>query len=259
MVRLSDYPEEGDLVVGTIKEVKPFGAFAALDEYTGKEGFIHIAEVASGWVKYIRDHVREGQKVVCKVLQVNIQKGHVDLSLKQVNDHQRRDKIQEWKNEQRADKLLQIVTQRASISIEQAVKEFAADLVKTYGTFYAAFEEAAANPKSLEQEGFKGPWVRHFLDVAGENIVLPTVKITGTLEVTSVSPEGVEVIKRALAEAETAGKGAVQVRYVAAPRYRVEVTAPDYKEAEATLKDSVDAALDIMKKSGGSGAFTREE
>ena len=109
MVRFTDYPDAGDLVVGTVKEVKNFGAFASLDEFPGKEGFIHIAEVASGWVKYIRDHVREGQKVVCKVMQVNTQKGHVDLSLKQVNEHQRREKIQEWKNEQRADKLLQIV------------------------------------------------------------------------------------------------------------------------------------------------------
>jgi translation initiation factor 2 subunit 1 len=259
MVRLSDYPDEGDLVVGTIKEVKPFGAFAALDEYPGKEGFIHIAEVASGWVKYIRDHVREGQKVVCKVLQVNPQKGHVDLSLKQVNEHQRRDKIQEWKNEQRADKLLQIVANRAGMPFEEAVKAFAADLVKTFGTLYAAFEESAANPKALEQEGFKGPWLKHFLEVAGENIVLPTVTITGTLEVTSVAPDGVEVIKRALSEAEKAGKGAVQVRYLAAPKYRLEVTAPDYKAAEATLKDSVDAALDIMKKSGGSGSFARVE
>src|SRR3990172_6466208 len=188
MVRLSDYPDEGDLVVGTIKEVKPFGAFAALDEFPGKEGFIHIAEVASGWVKYIRDHVREGQKVVCKVQQVNPQKGHVDLSLKQVNEHQRREKIQEWKNEQRADKLLQIVCQRAGISFEDAVKSFAGDLVKTYGTLYAAFEDAAANPQAIEAEGFKGPGIAAFLDVARENIVMPTVKITGTLEVTSVAP-----------------------------------------------------------------------
>jgi translation initiation factor 2 subunit 1 len=259
MVRLSDYPEVGDLVVGTIKEVKPFGAFASLDEFPGKEGFIHIAEVASGWVKYIRDHVREGQKVVCKVQQVNPQKGHVDLSLKQVNEHQRREKIQEWKNEQRADKLLQIVGQRAGISFDEAVKVFAADLVKTYGTLYAAFEEAAANPKGIEAEGFKGPWLKSFLDVAGENIVLPTVTITGILEVTSVAPDGVETIKKALVEAEKAGKGAVRVRYVAAPKYRVEVTAPDYKTAEATLKDSVDAAVDIAKKAGGSGSFTRAE
>jgi translation initiation factor 2 subunit 1 len=259
MVRFTDYPEVGDLVVGTVKEVKNFGAFASLDEFPGKEGFIHIAEVASGWVKYIRDHVREGQKVVCKVMQVNAQKGHVDLSLKQVNEHQRREKIQEWKNEQRADKLLQIVCQRAGIPFEEGVRTFAEPLVKAFGTGYAAFEEAAANPKALEGEGFKGPWVKHFLEVASENIVLPTVTITGTLEVTSAAPEGIVAIRQALEAAEKAGDGSVSVRYLAAPKYRVEVKAGDYKTAEAMLKESVDAAIEVIKKAGGTGSFERAE
>jgi len=257
MVRLSEFPDEGDLVVGTIKEVKNFGAFASLDEYPGKEGFIHIAEVASGWVKYIRDHVREGQKVVCKVTQVNPAKGHVDLSLKQVNEHQRREKIQEWKNEQRADKLLQIVAQRADMDFEQAVKEFGANLVKTFGTAYAAFEETAANPSILEEEGFRGAWTKHFVDIARENIVLPTVEINGTLEVSSPTPNGIEIIKEALLAAEEAGQGGVTVHYLAAPKYRVRVKAGDYKHAEAMLKESVEAALVVMKKNGGVASFSR--
>jgi translation initiation factor 2 subunit 1 len=259
MVRLSEFPDEGDLVVGTIKEVKPFGAFAALDEYPGKEGFIHIAEVASGWVKYIRDHVREGQKVVCKVLTVNPSKGHIDLSLKQVNDHQKREKIQEWKNEQRADKLLQIVAQRAGLTFDEAVKAFGAELVKTFGTVYQAFEEAAADQQVLEREGFKGPWVQHFLDIARENIVLPRVKITGIIEVTCPAGDGVEVVRNSLLAAEAAGDGTLQIHYVAAPKYRIEVEAGDYKTAEAEMKKAVDAAIDYAKNNGGIGSFARDD
>ncbi|HEQ78979.1 MAG TPA: S1 RNA-binding domain-containing protein, partial [Euryarchaeota archaeon] len=65
MVSPYEFPEESELVVCSVTNVKSFGAFVNLDEYDGKEGFIHVAEVATGWVKYIRDHVREGQKVVC--------------------------------------------------------------------------------------------------------------------------------------------------------------------------------------------------
>src|SRR5439155_13041021 len=43
-----DWPDEGDLVVCTVTNVKNFGAFVTLDEYDAKEGFIHIAEVSSG-------------------------------------------------------------------------------------------------------------------------------------------------------------------------------------------------------------------
>jgi len=89
----SGWPEEDELVVCSVVKVTDFGAFVELDEYGRKEGLIHISEVASGWVKYIRDHVREGQKIVCKVLYVDESKHHIDLSLKDVNEHQRREKI----------------------------------------------------------------------------------------------------------------------------------------------------------------------
>ena len=110
--RTSEFPEESELVVCTVQSVKNFGAFVSLDEYDNKEGFIHIRDVATGWVKYIRDYVREGQKIVCKVLGVDSSKGHIDLSLKSVNEHQKREKIQQWKNENKADKLLEIVAER---------------------------------------------------------------------------------------------------------------------------------------------------
>jgi len=105
MARVNEFPDEGELVVCTVQSVKNFGAFVTLDEYGGKEGFIHVRDVATGWVKYIRDYIREGQKVVCKVLQVDPSRGHIDLSLKDVNEHQRREKIREWKNEAKAEKL----------------------------------------------------------------------------------------------------------------------------------------------------------
>jgi translation initiation factor 2 subunit 1 len=102
------YPEVGELVIATVKTVKPYGAFVTLDEYGNKEGFIHIGEIATGWIKYIRDHVREGQKVVCKVLRVDPERKHIDLSLKRVNEHQRREKIQEWKMRERLRNFLRL-------------------------------------------------------------------------------------------------------------------------------------------------------
>ncbi|MGN1321035.1 MAG: S1 RNA-binding domain-containing protein, partial [Methanosphaera sp.] len=58
MVRMNkEWPEEGDLIVGTVHKVLNYGAFAKLEEYEGKEAFIHISEVSSGWVKNIRDYV----------------------------------------------------------------------------------------------------------------------------------------------------------------------------------------------------------
>ncbi|MHB8605022.1 MAG: translation initiation factor IF-2 subunit alpha [Thermoplasmatota archaeon] len=261
MVKNKKFPEEGELVVGTVKEVKGFGAFVTLDEYPGKEGFIHIAEVAAGWVKYVRDHVRENQKVVCKVTAVDTTKGHVDLSLKRVNDHQRRETIAQWKNEQKADKLLEILGQRLGKTVEQLLEEFALKLVETYGSLYTAFENAAIGDLDvLEKDGFKGEWVKAFVELAKENIQIPFVHIEGFVELQSFNANGVDDIRAALAKAVESEYEdvTVEVQYVGAPRYRVKVKAPDYKVAEEEFKGAAERAIKVIEKKGGVGSFTRE-
>lgn len=259
MVKLSPYPDEGELVVCTVKDVKGFGAFVTLSEYQNREGFVHVAEVATGWVKYIRDHIREGQKIVCKVLRVDTVKEHIDLSLKQVNEHARKEKIQEWKNEQRAEKLFEIVAQNLHRTVPECFDEFGKPLVEKYGMMYTAFEECAVDSRALEREGFKGPWIKAFVGVAQENIVPPRVAIHGYLELTCTGRDGLKKIQAALMDAEQTGKGSVAILYLGAPRYRIQVSALDYKSAEDHLKAAVDRALESIKASGGKGDFVREK
>ena len=51
MARKVEYPEIGELVVCSVTNVKNFGAFVTLDEYGGKEGFIHVRDVATGYAR----------------------------------------------------------------------------------------------------------------------------------------------------------------------------------------------------------------
>lgn len=255
-----DWPEEGELVVCSVANVKNFGAFVTLDEYENKEGFIHIAEVSSGWIKYIRDYVREGQKVVCKVLRVDKEKGHIDLSLKAVNEHQRRDKIQEWKNEQKAENLLGIVAKRLDKTPAQCWDEFGYDLLDAFGTLYRAFEECVMDEHALEEEGFKGAWVKVFVEVARENIVPPYVTIDGYLEATDYAPDGAVHLKDSLVKAaKEDGTVTVKVQYIGAPRYRLVVRAPDYKTAEDEMEKAAARVSKALETKGGEAKFHRKD
>jgi len=258
MAGLPEFPEEAELVVCTVKNVKNFGAFVSLDEYGEKEGFIHIAEVATGWIKYIRDYVREGQKIVCRVLRVDPSKGHIDLSLKQVNEHQKREKIQQWKNEQKAYKLLELVAERSGKDLKEFEQEHVGDLIEKFGTLYGAFEEAVFDEKTMKEEGFTGDWVKTFVDVAKENIQPPFVDIDGFFEISCPLPDGIVHIREALTMAEKNKKVEVSVQYMGAPRYRLVVTAPDYKTAEEEMDGIVEKVIDHFISIGGEAKFSRK-
>lgn len=258
MSRVRGFPENGELVVCTVKSVKNFGAFISLDEYDDKEGFVHVRDVATGWVKYIRDYVREGQKVVCKVLGVDSSKGHIDLSLKAVNDHQKREKIQQWKNEKKAEKLVEIVAERMEISIDDAYDLFGNELLEDYESLYDAFESAVADTESF-LEDYGGEWIDTFIEVAKENVAPPSVQIDGILEMTSTAPDGMNLVRNALLKGEAAADGAdAEITCVGCPKYRIVVRAPEYKEAEEIMKNVSNAAIEDLVAHGGTAVLKRE-
>ncbi|RLI83163.1 translation initiation factor IF-2 subunit alpha, partial [Archaeoglobales archaeon] len=133
VIKRPGYPTRGELVIGTVTRVLDFGAFISLDEYENKEGLVHISEIAPGWIKDIRDYVKKGQKVVCKVLDINPKRGHIDLSIKDVNDRQRREKMQQWKSEQRAFKWMEIAGEKVGIQRKELV-DIGRKLLKEFET-----------------------------------------------------------------------------------------------------------------------------
>lgn len=75
--------EIGSIVEGKVTEITRFGAFIALPD--GKSGMVHISEVASTFVKEIRDFLAENQEVRAKVISIN-KDGKIGLSIKRVNE-----------------------------------------------------------------------------------------------------------------------------------------------------------------------------
>ncbi len=259
IIRRDGFPSPGEIVIGTVKRILDFGAFVSLDEYEGKEGLVHISEVAPGWIKDIRDHVKKGQKVVCKVLSVNPKRGHIDLSIKDVTERQKKEKLHQWKNELKAFKWLEIIGEKLNMNREEIIK-IGKKLIKEFDGVYDAFEEVAFEGYEVLARSVGERFAREMAEIARENIKPPRVKVRGYFELRSLASDGIERIKKALMEAYKVKKKdiKVEIEYVGAPKYRIVLEAGDYKVAEKTLKSISDRVLKTIKKLGGYGRFIRE-
>jgi S1 RNA binding domain protein len=69
----------GNIIEGTVINITNFGAFVDVE---GKTGLVHISEVADTFVKDIRQHLKEQDKVKVKVIYVD-ENGKISLSIKQ--------------------------------------------------------------------------------------------------------------------------------------------------------------------------------
>ncbi len=247
-------PQEGELVVVTVKNVKQNGVYVDFDEFPGIEGFIFIGEIASGWVKNIRSFVRDGQRLICKVMRTKKDGSSLELSLKSVSEERRRDRLQEWKNEQRSNQLLKVLAEKVGWS-EETRDEYGEELTLTYGSLYASFEEAAMNEASLADAGFEGEWVKEFIKIAIENIIPPFVEIKGALNLSVNSENGVEIIREALLSAEKYSSEedeiSVMCYYDGAPEYRMVLKAPDFKTAEDLWIEVSKSVVSIIEENDG--------
>ena len=256
-----EWPEPGDLIIATVDSVTDYGAYVKLDEYD-KRGLLHVSEISSSWIRNIRDFVREGQKVVLKVLRVDSEKGHIDLSLRRVTKREKIEKIMVWKKDRKADALLRGVAEKLGMTFEEAYEKAGKLLDDQYG-LYEGFEKTVKEgPEVLTKLGIPEELAKTFFEVAQERIHISMVRVKGTAELRCGKPNGVNVIKEAFSSAQKGEKlGNAKLRFyvIATPKYSIEVMAEDYKRAEEIFQKVAQNVVTTVTKAGGQGSFRREK
>ena len=247
-------PSDNELVLCTIKKILPHSIFVDLDEYEDKEGYIHISEIAPGRIRNIRDHVREGRKIVCKVLSINREKGHIDLSLRRVSEQAKLNKLVEFKQEEKAEKILEKIAKKTNSSLEDVYNKIIDKAVEKYGLIYNFLQDTSLNG----DEAFKGfqlpkEFSEAILEVAKDSIKQQEVSISYTLSLSSQEPNGITIIKKSLlAVLEHAkSKGyAANIKYISAPRYMMTVKSGNYKSCEKIGEELGEMVIASIKNNG---------
>ena len=98
--------EEGQIVLCEVQKILGTTVFCKIEG--DGEGTLTTSEISPGRIRNIRKYVTPGKKIVCNVLRINMERGHIDLSLRRVNDSQRRRKMDEIKQEQKKNQIHKI-------------------------------------------------------------------------------------------------------------------------------------------------------
>jgi translation initiation factor 2 subunit 1 len=252
-------PEEGEIVIATVKEATGHGAYVTLDEYNNMTGLLHISEIATGWIRNVERYVRPKQKAVLNVIRVNKGRGEVDTSLKQVSGEERKSKLIEVKKNEKATAFMDFVKSKLKLADAQ-VAEIEEKILQKYDYVYDAFEAISRKGPEVIENLDLAQEIKNAMEEESNKIQIPQVKVRGIMEMSSRKSDGIEIIKSTLAGVESTKGGAITaVSYVGAPRYRIVVSAENFKVAEKSTRNAVEKIRTAMEKQHGAFNFTREE
>ena len=253
-----ELPEVGEIIVATIAKIGDHGAYATLDEYNKIQGFLHVSEIAHGWVRNINKFVKEGEKKVLLVKNIREGRGEIDLSLKQVSRDQQKKKLLDVKRFEKGKGILKNIQEKAKMS-DSNIEKLEDKILSRYDSVYDGIVDIIKNGIIVFSDLKLPKKTLDIIEEIGTKIKLPSVEIRGILELTDNSSNGIENIRNSLQGFEKTEQNSVEILYVGAPKYRISITASDFKSAEKTLKPILEDIQKNIEKNKGIFKFTREE
>jgi len=216
---------------------------------------ITISEIAPGRIRNIRDYVTEGKVVVCKVLNVNKERGYIDLSLRRVAEGQRRQKTDEVKQELKAEKIIEMTARSLNIPFEQLYKTISEKFLKQYFYIYQAFDDIINGTIQLT-DFLDAKTAESLGKILHEKIKPKEIIVAGEVIISLWEENGVNILKETLNES-IKDMPNTTVSYMGGGRHRIIVKGTDYKSVEKILKTSSDFILHNIKKHKGKAEYMR--
>jgi len=229
-----DRPDEGDFVVVELVDVDQNSAYAELELYEDLRGLIHISEASRSWIQDLTKEFSEGEKTVAQVIDVD--DGSIGLSLKRVNEKQKKDTMSDWKREQKAQKFADDLKDK--IDTDEVYEDVVFPLQEELGSSFKGFEISIAEEDRLK-EMFEDSVVEAIQEVARENIDLKQEKFEGEIDVEFMDGNGLEKIKEAF---DQPGDG-VEIKYMSAPKYSIEA----WGRTQELAKKRMDTAVEKIR------------
>ncbi len=232
-------PEEGELVVCTVTRIHHHSVFVSLDYYK-KSAMLHISEISPGRIRNISDYVKEGKVIVCKVLSINEQRGHIDVSLRRVSDAQRILVMNSIKQEIASEKILAFFAKEEKLDLQKFYNDLYAKISEDFEFLYEAFQAFIQGDYAFKETGLDTQKHKKFLELLRLRIKPPQVEITGRYTIHSYADNGLMLLREAFQKAESIDADHLRLTYGGNGNYNIRVVHDDFKSAESIFQQVTD-------------------
>ncbi len=226
--------EEGQIVLCTVDKI--IGTIVFVKIQDNGEGTITTSEISPGRIRNLRDYVRPGKVIVCKIL--SIKGKNIYLSLRRVKQNEKKQLLEKIKKEKNHKAILKTVLgkQESEKIIEKIIKK---------QTLLDFFEQAKQEPKILE---------KYITKKDAEKIIkiLETKKekpkeIKQIFHLSNKTSDGILIIKKIIQNADKNSKA--DISYLAAGKYNLKLQGKDFKKIKSEINKIIqDIELQAKKQ-----------
>ena len=224
----------GDVVLCTVDRIVGTAVFVKIHSI-GKEleGSIILSEIAPGRIRNLRDYVVPKKKIVCKILRISGDR--IELSLRRVTQKERKEVMEQFKQEKSYQSILKSVLGEEAVKIINKIYE--------KESIYDLLQEAKEDPKKIEIIFGKNNSEK-ILDILKSQKQKKAI-VKKEINLKTISPNGLELIKGILGKVMDG-----EVNYISAGRYLIKSEAGDIKSADSKFRKITEELEKNAKKEG---------
>jgi translation initiation factor 2 subunit 1 len=199
----------------------------------------------------------------------------VDMSIRRVSDNQRRAKLAFYKQEARSGGIAKAVGEKFKLNEEEIKTQINQPLKEKFTNISSALiESREGGAQLLIDAGVPEDIAKELQMMAVKELEPPSVTLVGILDLTVYEPSGIDVVKEAFEKVLALNKsppekktdkdeekpetGIMELCSISAPKYRVVINAPEWKEAEDTWKSITDTIEETIRPYRSQFSFSRE-
>ena len=220
----------GDVVLCTVDRIVGTTVFVMIGDNNRTEGSIIVSEISPGRIRNLRDFVTPKKKIVCKIIRIN--QGNIELSLRRVTSKEKKEVIDNFKQDKRYQSILKTSVGDKAESIINKIKE------KYELTEFIS--DAKTNP-TLLNEFFKKDEAEKIVKILFKEKTKKLI-VKKLIGLKSKKPNGLSLIKELFKDINKN----IEVNYIAAGKYSLKLESLDLKKADQELQEVI---RNIEKKS----------